>query len=61
MSKKKHKSTRNIPEIYDQVKRCRSIALTDHGVELLDKLASEKGLSRSEFIEQIARGIIRIS
>ncbi len=61
MAKKGHKSMRNQPEIYDQIKRCRSVALTDDGWQGIDKLAKEKRLSRSEFLEQIGRGLLQIS
>lgn len=60
MAKKGHKSMRNQPEIYDQIKKSRSVALTDDGWTGIDKLAKQKGLSRSEFIEQIGRGQLQI-
>lgn len=52
------KSQRNVPEIYDEVKQQRSIALTNTGLKSLDSLAKSFQLSRSEFIEQISRGEI---
>lgn len=61
MPKKGHKSMRNQPEIYDQIKKCRSVALTDDGWTGIDKLAQQKELSRSEFIEKIGRGLLQIS
>lgn len=52
------KSQRNVPELYDELKRQRSISLTDTGVKSLDLLAKSFRLSRSEFIEKISRGEI---
>jgi Ribbon-helix-helix protein, copG family len=60
MSKSGHKSLRNVPEIYDEVKKNFSISLTQSAASKLDKMANSMGLSRSEFVEQIARGIIKI-
>ena len=54
------KNMRNEPEMYDELKRQRSIALTDTGAKMLDELAEQYALSRSEFVERIARRIIKL-
>lgn len=61
MAKKGSKSTRSKPEIYSEVKASVSLALTPTAIYRLDSLAKTMGLSRSEFVEQIARGLIDIS
>lgn len=61
MAKLGQKSVRGQPELYNEVKSCFSVALTRTGVEKLDTLARSVKLSRSELIEQIARGRIRIT
>ncbi|MDZ7961475.1 MAG: ribbon-helix-helix domain-containing protein [Aulosira sp. DedQUE10] len=59
---KKHKRQKGVPEIYDELKQQVNMSLTPSAVEKLDAIATEKGISsRSELIEQIARGIIPIS
>lgn len=45
---------------YDEHKKPTMISLTPTGAEKLEALASQFSLSRSEFIEQIARGIIPV-
>jgi hypothetical protein len=57
----KHKRLRGVPELHDELKRRVNISLTPTGVEGLDVLAAEWRLSRSELIEQIGRGQIRIA
>lgn len=61
MATKGRKSTRGRPELYSEVKNRVSLALTPTATEKLDELAGTMKLSRSEFVEQIARGLIRIS
>ncbi|OKH29999.1 hypothetical protein NIES2101_42790 [Calothrix sp. HK-06] len=60
MSINGQKSLRNVPEMYDEIKKSVSLSLTPTAVKKLDILAGNMSLSRSEFIEQIARGIIKI-
>jgi predicted HTH domain antitoxin len=48
------------PPIHGEKKQRVNVSLTQEGIEGLDKLASERNLSRSEFIEQIGRRLIAI-
>ena len=47
-------------QLYGELKKPTMIALTPTGVEKLDELAAEFSLSRSEFIERIARGMLSV-
>lgn len=60
MGQKGRKSLKNQPEIHSEVKVRTSIALTPTAQGLLDNLARSFKLSRSEFIELIARGEFEI-
>ena len=60
MAKKHHKSLRNVPELYDEVKRNFSFSLTRTAVNELKAMAESLGLSRSELVEQIARKTLKI-
>lgn len=60
MAQKGKKSTRGRPEIYSEVKTTVCLALTPTAIVKLDELAKSAQLSRSEFVEQIARGLINI-
>lgn len=61
MSVKGVKSQRNKGEIYEEIKRQSSVALTKTGLEQLDNLAASFGLSRSELIERIGRKIFLVA
>jgi hypothetical protein len=50
------KRTKGTPAIHSEMKVTRAIALTDTAVTLLDQRAKELNLTRSELVEQIARG-----
>ena len=52
------KSQRGQGEMYDEVKRPQTLSLTRTAVFGLDELARERGISRSELVEQVGRGII---
>jgi hypothetical protein len=54
------KKQRGQPELYDEVKKRVTIALTPTGDKRLSELASTFDLSKSEFVEQLARGVIPI-
>jgi hypothetical protein len=54
------KKQRGQPELYDEVKKRVTIALTPTGDKRLSELASIFDLSKSEFVEQLARGVIPI-
>lgn len=54
------KSTRGQPEHYDSLKKCVSVGITKNAVDGLDQLSHERGISRSELIERIGRGLIKI-
>lgn len=60
MPEKGRKKVRGQPELYDEVKGQVNLSLTETGVKGLDSLAKKMGLSRSEFIEQIGRGILPV-
>ena len=58
---KRQKKMKGQPELYDEVKQRVNFALTPTAVERLEGMVAVLGLpSRSEFVEQIARGIIPI-
>ncbi|MBW4662181.1 MAG: ribbon-helix-helix domain-containing protein [Drouetiella hepatica Uher 2000/2452] len=61
MAKKGLKSTRGRPEMYSEVKTSVCLALTRTAIAKLDELAKSMQLSRSEFIEQAARGLINFN
>lgn len=58
MGKKGIQNKRGIPELWDELKKRFTIALTPTAVKGLDELAKQRELSRSELIERIGRGII---
>lgn len=60
MPEKGRKKMRGKPELYNEVKGQVNVSLTNTGVQGLDTLAQQMGLSRSEFIEQIGRGILPV-
>lgn len=59
-TRKRVKSERGVPEIYTEKKDRVSVSLTKTAAQLLNDLSSDFQLSRSEFIEQIARGYFKI-
>jgi hypothetical protein len=61
MGKKGQKGQKNVPELYDEVKRRVNLAITPTGIEGLDAIASELGVSRSELVERIGRGLISLN
>jgi hypothetical protein len=46
---------------HDEVKKQTNLSLTPTAVEGLDAIAKERGISRSELVEQIGRGIIPLA
>lgn len=60
MPEKGRKKLRGKPELYDEVKGQVNLSLTATGVKGLDDLAKKMGLSRSELIEQIGRGLLLV-
>ncbi len=52
------KSQRGQGEMYGEVKRAQTLSLTRTAVLGLDELARSRGISRSELVEQVGRGII---
>ena len=58
--KKSGKSLRGRPEIYDELKKPYSVGMTSTGVQGLDALSRAFNLSRSEFVEQIGRGYLKV-
>ena len=55
------KTSQGYPELYDEVKKRVNLTLTPTAIAGLDELAKELHLSRSELVEQIARGIIPLA
>lgn len=60
MPEKGRKKLRGQPELYDEVKGQVNLSLTATGVKGLDELAKQMGLSRSELIEQVGRGLLPV-
>jgi len=61
MGQKGLKSQRGVGEIYDELKSEQVIILlTPTGKKGFDALAKSFGLSRSEFAERLARGLIEV-
>lgn len=60
MPRKGHRSTRGQPDLHNELKKRVNIALTPTGIDGLDTLASEFGVSRSELVEQIGRNLIAL-
>ncbi|BAY32883.1 CopG domain protein DNA-binding domain protein [Nostoc carneum NIES-2107] len=60
MGKKGQKGQKDVPELYDEVKKRVNLALTPTGINGLDEIASNFEISRSELVERIARRIIRL-
>ncbi len=58
---KGRKRTKGQPAIHDEFKERFNLTLTRTGVQGLDALAESLGLSRSEFVERIGRGLIPIA
>ena len=61
MGKKGQIGQKNVPELYDEVKRRVNLAITPTGIEGLDAIASDLGVSRSELVERIGRGLISLN
>jgi hypothetical protein len=57
----KRKSLRGQPELYDELKKPTTVALTATATAGLDQLAAEMKISRSEFVERIGRGILKVA
>jgi formaldehyde-activating enzyme involved in methanogenesis len=57
MAKSKHKSMRNQPEMYNEIKQPFTLSLTRTAVSKLDYHAKIHGISRSEVVEQFARSL----
>lgn len=55
MGKKGQKGQKDVPELYDEVKKRVNLALTPTGINGLDAIASNLDISRSELVEQIGR------
>ncbi len=60
MSKKGQKNERGRPEKWDELKKRVTVSLTPKGIDGLDALAASMGVSRSDLLERIGRGIIPI-
>jgi len=56
-----HKSSRGVPELYDELKAPVNVSLTPKCVDILDYLADLAGHSRSEVVERLTREIAHAS
>ncbi|MBD2251999.1 hypothetical protein H6G14_11900 [Nostoc parmelioides FACHB-3921] len=61
MGKKGQKGQKDVPELYDEVKKRVNLALTPSGIEGLDAIADSMDLSRSELVERIGRKLIPVN
>ncbi|MBU7586800.1 MAG: hypothetical protein KAF91_28755 [Nostoc sp. TH1S01] len=61
MGKKGQKGQKDVPELYDEVKKRVNLALTPTAIEGLDAIADSMDLSRSEFVERIGRKLISVN
>ncbi|MBD2203535.1 hypothetical protein H6G33_29665 [Calothrix sp. FACHB-1219] len=61
MGKKGQKGQKDVPELYDEVKKRVNLALTPTGIDGLDAIAESMDLSRSEFVERIGRKLIPVN
>lgn len=61
MGKKGQKGQKDLPELYDEVKKRVNLALTPTGINGLDAIASSLDISRSELVEQIGRKLIPVN
>lgn len=52
------RSQKGVGEIYSETKKAVSVAITPTGLKGLDAIAEKLGVSRSELVERIGRGII---
>jgi hypothetical protein len=59
-SRKGLKSTRGQPEHYSEIKKGVSIGITPTALAGLDELSQQRAISRSEMIERIGRGTIKL-
>ncbi len=55
------KSRRGCPEIYDELKKPITVALTPTAVRGLDELSASRQISRSELVERIGRGLLTVA
>ena len=60
VARKGWKSMRGKPEAYEELKKVTTISITATGLAGLDCLARTRNISRSEFVEQIGRGMIQV-
>lgn len=51
------KRLRNIPVLYDEVKKTHGVKLTDTAWNTINEVAQEQGISASELIERWGRGL----
>jgi len=58
MGKKGQKGQKDVPELYDEVKKRVNLALTPTGIDGLDAIASNLNVSRSELVERIGRRLL---
>jgi hypothetical protein len=52
--------TKGQPALYSEMKKLVTLSMTPTALSGLDERADQMGLSRSEFVEQIGRGVIPV-
>ncbi len=55
------KSLRGVPEMYDELKKPTTVALTPTALAGLDEMSKAMGVSRSELVERIGRRVLKIN
>lgn len=60
MPKKGHKSTAGIGDLYETPKSKLNLTVTEEAKSALDAKAKALGISKSELVERLARGIIQL-
>jgi hypothetical protein len=60
-SRKGVKSMRGQPEVYDELKKIVSFSITPTARTGLERLSEQLNISRSELIERIGRGLLKIA
>ena len=58
--KKKVKSIRGVGELYPETKQRVTVVLTPTGRDGVDAIAQSRLISRSELIERIGRGLLKV-
>lgn len=55
------KSLRGVPEMYDELKKPTTVALTPTAIAGLDEISKAMGISRSELVERLGRKTLELN